>query len=281
MSAGPLKRSTIQYLRRSRLAQSAIALMGIVIIAAALWRQLLVEYQHEQQVVQKISDAGGTVSYRICSSPFLDTAYRYRAADRIYGVIFDGSIVPEEILGELKQLHLLENVMFINTPITNNDLILMQPLTNVRDLWLDGTHITDAGLEHLKGFNRLKRLSLDRTHISDSGLQKLSELHLSKLELLQLPRTEISDEGLQYLSGMTIRELNLGATAIGDSGLRHLKALPGIVSLNLAQTKVTDDGLEYLKGLTSLKELRLTGTKTTGQGIANLQMSLPECKIWP
>ena len=39
-------------------------------------------------------------------------------------------------------------------------------------------------------------------------------------------------------------------------------------------------GLVHLKGLTNLQELSLYYTKVTDAGVANLQKSLPNCKIY-
>jgi hypothetical protein len=36
----------------------------------------------------------------------------------------------------------------------------------------------------------------------------------------------------------------------------------------------------YLKGMTKLRSLQIKGTKVTAEGIADLQKSLPNCKIY-
>ena len=41
---------------------------------------------------------------------------------------------------------------------------------------LDGTQVTDAGLEHLKGLSRLQELYLDGTQVTDAGLEHLKGL---------------------------------------------------------------------------------------------------------
>ena len=47
--------------------------------------------------------------------------------------------------------------------------------------WLDGTKVTDAGLEHLKGLTQLHKLGLNNTKVSDAGLE-----HLNGLTQLQM-----------------------------------------------------------------------------------------------
>ncbi|MHC4503152.1 MAG: hypothetical protein ACYTFI_07605, partial [Planctomycetota bacterium] len=50
------------------------------------------------------------------------------------------------------------------------------------ELYLIGTGVTDAGLEHLKGSTRLKRLWLAGTRVTSAGVERLKEA---------LPRAEI------------------------------------------------------------------------------------------
>ena len=52
--------------------------------------------------------------------------------------------------------------------------------------------ITDAGLEHLKGFAELRDLWLDATGVTDAGLERLST---DKLHILSLSRTTIKNAG--------------------------------------------------------------------------------------
>jgi hypothetical protein len=46
---------------------------------------------------------------------------------------------------------------------------------NLQELYLDDTHVTDAGLEHLTGLTRLKTLTLRKTHVADAGVAKLKK----------------------------------------------------------------------------------------------------------
>ncbi len=48
-------------------------------------------------------------------------------------------------------------------------------LTNLKDLRLSRTQVTDAGLVHLKGLTKLEWLHLDGTKVTDAGVQKLQK----------------------------------------------------------------------------------------------------------
>jgi hypothetical protein len=45
----------------------------------------------------------------------------------------------------------------------------------LRELRLNGTQVTDAGLEHLKGFTELRRLWLYSTRVTDESVRNLQQ----------------------------------------------------------------------------------------------------------
>ena len=55
---------------------------------------------------------------------------------------------------------------------TNADWIVAG-LTELRELWLNYTEVTDAGLAHLAGLTKLQKLSLRGTKVTDAGMAKL------------------------------------------------------------------------------------------------------------
>jgi Leucine-rich repeat (LRR) protein len=119
---------------------------------------------------------------------------------------------------------------------------------------LDGTQVTDAGLEHLKGLGQLRQLEFRSTQVTDAGLEHL--------------------QGLKQLQWLALDE-----TKVTDAGLEHLQGLGQLRELQLNGTQVTDAGLEHLKGLGQLQTLRLTGTHVTDAGVGKLQQTLPKCNI--
>jgi hypothetical protein len=46
-------------------------------------------------------------------------------------------------------------------------------LTQLRELGLGGTHVTDAGLPHLRGLKHLERLNLFGTSVTEDGVNAL------------------------------------------------------------------------------------------------------------
>lgn len=171
---------------------------------------------------------------------------------------------------------------------------------------LDGTEVTDAGLERLvKGLPQLESLSVADTQITDAGLEPVIEGlpqleslsvadnqitdaglkhfgHLAHLTVSNLNNTHVTDAGLSQLEGLTeLAGVELENDHVTDVGLRHLISLAKLQILNLNGTRVTDAGLAALEGLTNLDELWLMGTGATNSGIRSLQHALPNCEINP
>ncbi len=66
---------------------------------------------------------------------------------------------------------------------------------------------------------------------------------------------------------------------VTDADLGHLARLPRLQHLQLDNSQVTDAGLVHLAGLKGLKYLNVSKTQVTDAGVAELQESLPNCRI--
>jgi hypothetical protein len=128
-------------------------------------------------------------------------------------------------------------------------------LTQLEQLVVNGSMLTDDGLVKLKDLTSLSRLDLDYTRISDNGLAHL--------------------EGLKNLSA-----LSLNGTPVTDAGLSHLKGLTNLAELNLAGTHITNAGLVQLKALRSLSVLNVVNTKITDAAVIELCRSTPGVRIY-
>ncbi len=73
----------------------------------------------------------------------------------------------------------------------------LKGLTNLEELRLEHTQVTDAGLVHLKGLSNLRGLNLWATQLTDAGLVHLEGL--TNLETLFLAFTQVTDAGVKSL----------------------------------------------------------------------------------
>jgi Leucine-rich repeat (LRR) protein len=117
--------------------------------------------------------------------------------------------------------------------------------------------------------NGAKSLTLASTAIDD---QLAYVRHLPSLELLSVWRCDqLTDAALPPLAKLkALRELNLGATNVGDEGLAVLEQLPQLERLVLANTPITDKALTHVGKLTKLKSLDLSSTTVTDAGMKDL-----------
>jgi hypothetical protein len=175
--------------------------------------------------------------------------------------------------GGFAHLANLRELKTLNLEFTNVDdgaaLASLKDLTELSELNLRGTTITDIGMASLAGLIKLEDLNVDRTRISDSGLSQLGGL--VALSRLSLNHTRLNGTGLAHLKGLTrLEELSLENTGVGDAGLAHLAGAVNLKILRLNGTKVGDAGVAHLKGLTKLEELALDRTAITDAGLADL-----------
>ncbi|CAH3185471.1 unnamed protein product [Porites evermanni] len=163
----------------------------------------------------------------------------------------------------------LQGLKLSTVKLPNRLHITDQGINNIQVLPLvaldlsDYIHITDNGvysIAHMTSstaLTELEELNLDRTLITDDGCTVLSCFR--HLRILGLSSTRISNKLL--LNGTlneckTLTQLNLSRTRISDKRLDQL-VLPVLSQLNLDWTRVTPSGcLTLLTGCPSLKALR-------------------------
>lgn len=106
--------------------------------------------------------------------------------------------------------------------------------------------ITDADLECLDGFTNLRELNLFGTQVTNDGLQHVGGQ--TNLRKLWLSETRVTDDGLEHLRGLTeLQSLDLAGTRVTDTGLNHVKGLISLQWLNLYQTEITDKSVKKLQ----------------------------------
>jgi Leucine-rich repeat (LRR) protein len=291
---------------RSSLLLAVIILGPISWLALAIW-----ESREQRRAVEAIGkldlgdgQGGGTVGDRLYYSRF-DYEDDGSANPRppapgwmteLLGADFFADVIGIRTFNpngrqHIKQLKQLQDLRLWPDAM-DSDLECLEGLTRLRCLSLDGTKITDLGLERLKAFPKLKALSVSNM-VTDGGIQRLQRLAgLRSLECdgapitddgvrsigalhniwrLNLSRTRVTDFGLRFLKALPhLRSLDLSGTGVTDAGLRHIESISNLSSLGLANTQITDAGLQRVGVLTSLQRLDLSDTRITDAGLACL-----------
>jgi hypothetical protein len=136
---------------------------------------------------------------------------------------------------------------------------------------------SDAAMASLNSLSDLQELLLGYSNITDSGMRHLVGLNLQRIDLYG---TRVTDAGLQFLVGMDrLESLVLADDNFSDVGLQYVGKMAGLKLLNLNGARVTDVGLTQLEGLTELEQLMLQDTQVTQAGIDRLRARIPNCKI--
>lgn len=144
-------------------------------------------------------------------------------------------------------------------------------ISNLQELDLSETKVSDAELVHINKLTSLKVLNLDKTGISGEGLKNISALR--DLQELSLIETKVNSGGLTYLRNLTnLKKLFLDSDQIDDSGLEHLSDLVNLELLSLSQTRIQQDGLKRLNALLKLQKLYLNETNLNDTGLAYLSV---------
>lgn len=170
----------------------------------------------------------------------------------------------------LTKLRLLN--LFRNKKLTDSAVDTLIAFTQLEELNISSTQITNTGLERLaKNLPKLKKLNFRNSRqIDDTGLEQL--LQRPELEVLLCGNTLITDAGLARISKMTsLRELEVRKTKITDAGFFHLKQLTKLRKLNCSDNnKITSESVRHLSNLTELRALDLSQTRIGDAGLAQL-----------
>jgi internalin A len=151
---------------------------------------------------------------------------------------------------------------------TDQDIQQLAPLTELEELYIDDSPLTDAIAPTLQKFTKLRVLHVQEAQLSDAGLAQLAKL--SKLEELNLNATAITDKSFDTLNQFAaLKSILLDKTRITDKGLAQLK-LPQLASFSARDCRLTGTGLSALANSPKLEFLALQGCPVTDDGLKTL-----------
>ena len=157
--------------------------------------------------------------------------------------------IPAAEFRNLLALPALEKANLVEIDgLTDEALVFVGKLANLKDLNLGDAQITNAGVKSLAGLKNLTRLQLGWTKdVGDAAIPALSPL--SKLEFLGLGGTNVTDDGIPALASLAgLKEVHLMATAVTDQGFAALAACKSLETVQInKKNKITAQGIEALK----------------------------------
>lgn len=150
-------------------------------------------------------------------------------------------------------------------PETNDDdLLVLRESTELRQLDLSGTRVTDAGLRNLGRLPRLTALNLSDTPAISNGFASSANWPALN-ELRARGNAWVTDEQVGHLTECPqLASIDLSGTPITDQGVETLCALPDLHWWTLRDCEqVTDRSLELLDSRAGLQGAVLDQTSVT------------------
>jgi Leucine-rich repeat (LRR) protein len=172
---------------------------------------------------------------------------------KLYNLMIGGRGITEAGLARIAESKSLGCLGLADTSIA--DLRPLSPrLHAISTLWMENSHLTDAGIEPLSREIRLTDLTIAGSRMTDAGLDHLASL-------------------------TSLWRLRLDRSAITDAGLARLKSLKSLETLSLTETKLTDSSVETLAGFRTLRSLNVDRSGISPAGIERLKQALPKARI--
>eukprot|EP00057_Strongylocentrotus_purpuratus_P002250 XP_003724129.1 PREDICTED: uncharacterized protein LOC100890653 [Strongylocentrotus purpuratus] len=168
--------------------------------------------------------------------------------------------------------------------ITDQGLLQITSLKKLQHLNLSNNKsLTDKVFQTVQEFSSLTTLLLEGTGVTDAGLETFVAVPPPNLTNLSLNRTNVTDMAVLFLARLS-KLKNLGLEQTQVKSLEHVGHLSQLVSLNVSRNRLQRDALLKLHQVTHLKVLHIshvegiTGDEalTCLQGLQLMQLSLPD-----
>jgi hypothetical protein len=202
-------------------------------------------------------------------------------------------IMNEKELAEYRSTEIPENydpnvAIFLSLShreeINNEWLKKIGKLTDLTDLHIDATNITDDGISELIGLTKLKTLNLRKTRITNKSLKTISQL--KSLENLWLNEIALNGQDLQLLGSLENLDslflgngIGSGRADINDNDIEFLFNKESIKSLSLEDTNISSKSFGLFNSLPNLWYLVVTNTNITETEIISFKEQKPKMVI--
>jgi Dyp-type peroxidase family len=159
-----------------------------------------------------------------------------------------------------------------NTKIGDQTTELLSRSRVLERLIVDGTHITDKGVDQLSEIPTLAQLDISRTGVGQAGVARL--LEKGRLIALRLSGLSITDDGLSILRvAQYLEDLDISETNAGSRALAAIATLERLSRVNLDSSRATDSDVRLLAG-SSVRDLSLANISLQPQTLEALSESL-------
>ncbi|MFO1062886.1 MAG: hypothetical protein U0892_03310 [Pirellulales bacterium] len=165
-----------------------------------------------------------------------------------------GKDFGDDDLARVAEFHGLKRLSLARSRVTDAGLRFLLNIAQLEEVDLSYTLVSDSGLRYLQG-PRLRGLSLNGTSVTNEGLQSFLQSH--SLGSLEFGDRKFDDSDLKKLPALF--SLGLSRTQITDSGISEYLSANRCDELDVSYTTIDGSGL--IKAPNSLRQIVLDGTK--------------------
>lgn len=134
-----------------------------------------------------------------------------------------------------------------NDSIADSDLTVLHPLRHLHSIRLDLKNLTNSGFAFLAENPELQEVFVNGTGLTDKGLENFAGL--KQLRVLHMNDTKVTGMGVMLsLSSCTkLENVEMHRTGVDDVSLLSVIKLKGLRNLGLSGTKITPEGIAEVK----------------------------------
>lgn len=192
----------------------------------------------------------------------LADVHSLREVEVVMGSIGDVAVAKLLTRGTLRSLLIRQC-----PDVTNGALHSLNVTSGLRELYLEGTAVSSAGMVFVGKAACLTSVVVDNTEVRDEGIAHLSRL--VNLHTLSMKGCPVSGYGVTKLHAAVALDIFLNKTHFTNEGAVALSChCPKIKLLDVSDTRITDDGVRALSHITQLNDLRIANTDTTDLALA-------------
>jgi hypothetical protein len=188
----------------------------------------------------------------------------------------------DEALRKLSTQTRIQTLQLGGQQVTEENLVYLSGMTGLEELLISwGMAVNDESIAPIARLTNLRELTLTLTKLTDKGLKQLGRLR--NLERLQIEGSGFSNEGLTHIRGLThLKSLSLtvrdGNNTISDEGLDGLLGMTQLETLYVYGWHVTEKGLAKLQGLKGLKAIYIEPQALSKEAKERLKSAMPNLK---
>ncbi len=173
--------------------------------------------------------------------------------------------------------HLIRSITCKDLEIDDKSVSDICTMTDMVNLNLQGTDLTDEGIKALSPLTKLRRLNICDTLVTQKGLAVLKNMPF--LDNLNLSRLTLGDGVVEQLKPLSnLQQLDLCGTQLKEKSLLQLPRFDKLLTLNIGRNNVSDKCLVSLLKYKNLHALDVMDTWITGEGLKKLK-GLPKLRI--